>query len=60
MASFAEELSAPYKLCGYRVESCCSHLCLRYYACFEQGVPGHSGKYRVKITIDKPVVEINM
>ena len=30
-------------------ESCCSHLNFRYRTCFEQGVPWHSGNYRVWI-----------
>ena len=36
---------------GYEVgfESCCSHLNLRYGACFEQEVSGHLGNYRVWI-----------
>ena len=33
--------------CGF--ESSCSHLNFRFRACFEQGVPWHSGKYRVWI-----------
>ena len=38
-----------YKLndCGF--ESRCSHLNFRFRACFEQGVPWHSGNYRVWI-----------
>ena len=38
-----------YKLNGCGFESRCSHLNLKYRACFEQGVPWHSGKYRVWI-----------
>ena len=38
-----------YKLSGCRFESGCSHLKFRFRACFEQGVPWHSGKYRVCI-----------
>ena len=30
-------------------ESLYSHLIFRYWTCFEQGVPLHSGNYRVKI-----------
>ena len=33
--------------CGF--ESRCSHLNFRFCACFEQGVPWHSGNYRVWI-----------
>ena len=33
-----------YKLSGCGFESRCSHLIFRYGACFEQGVPWHSGK----------------
>ena len=38
-----------YELSGCGIESCCSHLNFRYRACFEQGVPWHSGKYGVWI-----------
>ena len=38
-----------YKLSGCRFESRCSHLNFRYCNCFEQGVPWHSGNYRVWI-----------
>ena len=38
-----------YELSGCRFESRCSHLNFRYRPCFEQGVPWHSGKYRVWI-----------
>ena len=38
-----------YKLRGCGFESSCSHLNFRNGACFEQGVPWHSGKYRVSI-----------
>ena len=31
------------------VESSCSHFTFRFRACFEQGVPWHSGNYRVWI-----------
>ena len=40
---FIYELSA----CGF--ESSCSHLDFRIPACFEEGVPWHSGNYRVLI-----------
>ena len=40
---FVDELSG----CGF--ESSCSHLNFRFRACFEQGVPWHSGNYRVWI-----------
>ena len=38
-----------YKLSGCGFEPLCSHLNFRYRACFEQGVPWHSGNYRVWI-----------
>ena len=38
-----------YELSGCRFESSCSHLNFRFPACFEQGVPWHSGNYRVWI-----------
>ena len=38
-----------YKLSGFGFASCCSHLIFRYYSCFKQGVPWHSGNYRVWI-----------
>ena len=38
-----------YELSCCRFKSCCSHLNFRYCACFEQGVPWHSGKYGVWI-----------
>ena len=38
-----------YELNGCGFESRCNHLNLRYRACFELGVPWHSGKYRVWI-----------
>ena len=38
-----------YELNGCGVESRCSHLNFRFRACFEQGVPWHSGNYRVLI-----------
>ena len=38
-----------YDLSGCGFESSCSHLNFRFRACFEQGVPWHSGKYRVWI-----------
>ena len=34
-----------YKLNGFRFESRCSHLNFRFCACFEKGVPWHSGNY---------------
>ena len=36
-----------YKLSGCGFESRCFHLNFRYRTCFEQGVPWHSGNYRV-------------
>ena len=49
LASLAKWLSVRLrtKWCGF--ESRGSHLNFRYCACFEQGVPSHSGKYRVRI-----------
>ena len=38
-----------YELSGCGIESRCSHLNFRFCACFEQGVPWLSGKYRVWI-----------
>ena len=38
-----------YELSGCGFNSCCSHLNFRFRACFEQGVPWHSGNYRVWI-----------
>ena len=38
-----------HELSGCQFESCCSHLNFRYHACFEQGVPWHSGNCRVWI-----------
>ena len=38
-----------YKLNGCGFESSYSHLNFRFHACFEQGVPWHSGNYRVWI-----------
>ena len=35
-----------YELSGSGFESSCSHLTFRFHACFEQGVPWHSGNYR--------------
>ena len=36
-----------YELCGFGFQSSCSHSNFRFHACFEQGVPWHSGNYRV-------------
>ena len=38
-----------YQLSGCGFASSCSHLKLRFRACLEQGVPWHSGNYRVWI-----------
>ena len=38
-----------YKLSGSGFKSGCSHLNFKFCACFEQGVPWHSGNYRVWI-----------
>ena len=42
-----ETLSERLSSCGF--ESHSSHLNFRFYACFEQGVPWHSGNFRVWI-----------
>ena len=36
-----------YQLSGCRFKSSCSHLNFSFGTCFEQGVPWHSGNYRV-------------
>ena len=38
-----------YELSGCGFESSCSHLNFRFGTCFKQGVPWHSGNYRVWI-----------
>ena len=38
-----------YEMCGWRFAFSCSHLYFRFRACFEQGVPSHSGNCRVSI-----------
>ena len=38
-----------YDLSGCEFESSCSHLNFRFRNCFEQGVPWHSGNYRMWI-----------
>ena len=38
-----------YELSGCGFEPSCSHLNFRFRACFEQGIPWHSGNYRVWI-----------
>ena len=38
-----------YELSGCGFKSRCNHLNFRFRACFEQGVPSHSGNYRVWI-----------
>ena len=38
-----------YELSGCEFESSCSHLNFRFCNCFEQGVPSHSGNYRMWI-----------
>ena len=42
-----------YELSSCRFESRCSHLNFRFRACFEQGVPWHSGNYGVWIHSEK-------
>ena len=44
-----------YELSGCRFQSCCNHLNFRYHTCLEQGVPWHSGNYRVWVHSLKPV-----
>ena len=38
-----------YELSGCEFQSCCSHLNFRFHTCLEQGVPWHSGNYRIWI-----------
>ena len=38
-----------YEVSGFGFQSSCTHLNFRFRACFEQGVPWHSGNYRVWI-----------
>ena len=38
-----------HELSGCEFESCCSHLNFGFRTCFDQGVPSHSGNYRVWI-----------
>ena len=38
-----------YELSGYGFDSRCTHLNVRFGECFDQGVPWHSGNYRVWI-----------
>ena len=47
--SSAKWLSVHLQTSGCGFESNCSHLHFRFRACFEQGVPWHSGNYRVWI-----------
>ena len=47
-ASLAKWIVFVYELNGCGFESRCSYLNFRYRACFEQGVPWHSGNYRVR------------
>ena len=49
MASWLSSWVFVYKLSGCGFESRCSHLYVRYRACFEQGVSWHSGNSRVWI-----------
>ena len=42
-----------YELSGCGFESSCSHLNFRFCSCFEQGVPWHSGNYRVWIHLKR-------
>ena len=41
-----------YELSGCGFESSCSHLSFRFRTCFKQGVPWHSGNYRLRIHSD--------
>ena len=45
----AKWLSVRLIISGFGFESSCSHLNFRFRTCFEQGVPWHSGNYRVWI-----------
>ena len=47
--SLAKWLGFVYELSGCGFEFRCSHLNFRYRACFQQGVPWHSGKYGASI-----------
>ena len=38
-----------FELSGCGFDSCCSHVNFRFCTCFEQGIPWHSGNYRVWI-----------
>ena len=38
-----------YELSGCGFDSSCSHLNINFHTCFDQGVPWHSGNYRVWI-----------
>ena len=40
-----------YELSGCRFESWCGHLNFRYGACFEEGVPWHSGELQCRFTL---------
>ena len=42
-----------YQLSGSGFESRCCHLYFRYHACFEQGVPGHSGNLECGFTMKR-------
>ena len=44
-----------YKLSGCGFQSHCCHLNFRYYTCFKQGVPWHSGNYGVWIHFEKSI-----
>ena len=43
-----------YELSGCGFESSCRHLNFRFRGCFEQGVPWHSGNYRMSVHSETP------
>ena len=49
LASLAKWLSVRLQTKWFRFEFSCSHLNFGFRACFEQGLPWHSGNYRVWI-----------
>ena len=49
LVNLAKWLSVRLRLSGCGFESRCSHLNFRFRACFQQGVPWHSGIYIVSI-----------
>ena len=41
------------KRSGSGLKSCCSHVTVRFHTCFEQGIPWHSGNYRLWIQSER-------